>query len=208
MKTRMYVMAVSAIVLCCSCGAKKMVRDYQYQQWAQQQSNPQRPTRTARTAEPCIELANSATEELRAYGTATSYNEKVALNEAERDARNRMTAMIKMAVEGAAQDYARNASADMKSTSETLGDVVMTQFFDAELQNTPVIKTSIYDLSDGSIQVYVCIEMRTKMGDLTKKLDNTLNRDGVMSIEYDRERFIEKMKDGLEDYKKRNKSAE
>ena len=155
-----------------------------------------------RTLEPCIELAQAESENLRAYGTATSYVEKVALNEAERDARNRLATMIKTAVEGAAQDYEQNANRNNKNSAGSIGEAVMSQYVSEEISNTRIIKTTIYDLTDGSIQVYVCLEMKTNENDFSKNLDNVLNRDGIIELQYDRDRFIEKTKEGLEEYKK------
>lgn len=208
---RIYVLAVLASVLMfVSCGSTKKVTssDYQYQQWKQQQeqqtAGEQRPARTLRTTEPCIEMAQADAENLRAYGTATSYIEKTALNEAERDARNRLAAMIKVAVEGAAQDYEQNANKNLKNSAGSIGESVMTQFVAEEVKNTRILKTSIYDLADGSIQVYVCLEMRTNKKDFGKNLENTLDREGIIELQYDRDRFIEKMSDGLDEYKKKH----
>ena len=203
---KFFVMAVTAALLA-SCGTSKKTAatDYQYQQWlVQQQSQQQRPSRTQRTLEPCIELAQAEAENLRAYGTATSYVEKVALNEAERDARNRLAAMLKTAVEGAAQDYERNASQNLKNTAGTLGETIMTQYVAEEISNTRIIKTTIYDLTDGSIQVYVCLEMKTDKDNFDSNLKNTLDRDGLIELQYDRDRFIERMRQGLDEYKQQN----
>lgn len=203
---KIFVMAVVAAALFTSCGTTKTAKtDYQYEQWkAQQQSTPQRPARTMRTLDPCIELAQEDSENWRAYGTATSYVEKVALNEAQRDAINRLAQMMKVAVEGAAQDYEQNAQQNMKGSAETVGEQVFSQFVAQEITNTKTIKTSIYDLADGSVQVYVCIEMRTDKDEFNKKLNNTLDREGIIGIQYDRDRFIQKMSAGLEEYKKKN----
>lgn len=205
---KIFVMAVVAAALFTSCGTTKTATtDYQYEQWkAQQQSTPQRPARTMRTLDPCIELAQEDSENWRAYGTATSYVEKVALNEAQRDAINRLAQMMKVAVEGAAQDYEQNAQQNMKGSAETLGEQVFSQFVAQEITNTKTIKTSIYDLADGSVQVYVCIEMRTDKDEFNKKLNNTLDREGIIGIQYDRDRFIQKMSAGLEEYKKKNQA--
>ena len=150
-------------------------------------------------------MAQAVSENLRAYGTATSYIEKTALNEAERDARNRLATMIKVAVEGAAQDYEQNAAQNQKKSAETIGESVMSQFVAEEIKNTKILKTSIYDLADGSIQVYVCIEMQAGMDAFEEKLKNTLDREEIIGIQYDRDRFVEKMAQGLEQYKQRQK---
>lgn len=160
--------------------------------------------RVLRTTEPCIEMANAESEFLRSYGTATSYVEKTALNEAERDARNRMANMLKVAIEGAAQDYEMNATENTKKAAAVIGEAVMTQFVSEELKNTRILKTDIYDLADGSIQVYVCIEMQSNKDDMSEKLDNVLSNDEIIGLKYDRDKFIEKMNAGLEEYKKKN----
>lgn len=206
---KFYVPAIlSGAILFVACGStKKMTStDYQYEQWKQQQEQAamsQRPARTLRTTEPCIELAQADSGTIRAYGTATSYVEKTALNEAERDARNRLAAMMKVAIEGAAQDYEQNANQNLKKTAGTIGESVMTQFVAEEIKNTRIIKTSIYDLADGSIQVYVCLEIRSDKNDFTQNLENVLDREGLIELQYDRDRFIQKMSEGLEEYKKK-----
>ena len=206
---KFYVPAIlSGALLFVACGStKKMASsDYQYEQWKQQQEQAamsQRPTRTLRTTEPCIELAQADSENIRAFGTATSYVEKTALNEAERDARNRLAAMMKVAVEGAAQDYEQNANQNLKKTAGSIGESVMTQFVAEEIKNTRILKTSIYDLSDGSIQVYVCLEIQSVKNNFSQNLENVLDREGLIELQYDRDRFVQKMAEGLEDYKKK-----
>ena len=152
-------------------------------------------------------LALENSEFLRAFGTATSYIEKVAMNEAERDARNRLALMVKLAIEGAASDYEKNASENLNNTAGTLGESIMRQYVAEQLTDTRIIKQTIYDLSNGQIQIYVCIEMRKTLEDFTDKLANELDRDGVIGLQQDRERFIESMQKGLEEYKK-NKMTE
>ena len=51
--------------------------------------------------------------------------------------------------------------------------------------------------------MYVCLEMKTDTEELKKNLDNALDRDGVIELQYDRERFLDKMSEGLEEYKKK-----
>lgn len=205
---QLFILAATAAALSfISCGASKKALTSNYQgQWQQQQAPMQRPTRTLRTVDPCIEMANASPR--RAYGTATSYVEKVALNEAARDARNQLAQMMKVAIEGAAQDYEQNATQNLKSSAETISEAIMTQFVDEEIKNTRTIKTSIYDLSDGSVQVYVCVEMCSSDNDFQQKLENTLDKNDIISIQYDRDRFIKSIQSGLDEYKKRNRQEE
>lgn len=161
----------------------------------------QTPARTLRTEEPCITLANASP--FRAYGTAKSYIEQVAINEAKRQARTELARMIKTAIDEAAMDYSQNANQNQKGSAETLGETISTSYLSEVVENSRVIKTDIYDLADGSIQVYVCVEMGNgTTEEFNKKLDNTLDREGIIGIKYDREQFINKVKEGLEEYKK------
>ena len=73
----------------------------------------------------------------------------------------------------------------------------------AVLLDDMTLKTDIYDLADGSVQVYVCIEMREKEEAVLDDVKNNLGRDGVIENQYDRDRFAEKMQTGLEEYKKK-----
>lgn len=205
LKTVFLFLPLAVLTAFTACGHSKKAAQIASAYSQEQTSAPERPGRTLRAAEPCIELALAESEHLRAYGTATSYVEKVALNEAERDARNRLAVMMKTAVEGAAQDYEQNANQNLRSSAQTISEAVMTQFVAEEIANTRILKHSVYDLSDGAIQVYVCIEMQAGKAELEKKLDHILDRNAVIGIQYDRERFIEKTSGGLEEYKKRQR---
>ncbi len=200
-------MAVAAMMAGCGSSKDAAKNDYQYQQWKAQQEQKvaqgeqERPLAKRREVDPCIELANAESENWRAYGTSTSYVEKVALNEAARDARNSLANMMKVAIEGAAQDYEQNASENIKNTAAALGEAVMSQYVVGEIERTKIIKTSIYDLTDGTVQVYVCVEMKVDKEEFEQKLNNVLERDKLIEMQYDRERFIKSMAAGLEEYK-------
>lgn len=209
MKTLSVLATMVAALFLTSCGTtRKTTADYS-QQWQQQQQAPQyeaqRPARTLRQQLKSEELATEDCDTWRALGTATSYVEKVARNEAVRDARNQLAQMMKVAVEGAAQDYEQGAQKNMKNSAETIGEAVMTQFVAEEVANTRAIHYDVFDLADGSVQVYVCVEIRETKKEFAAKLSNTLEREDLIGIQYDRERFIQKMSDGLEEYKKKNR---
>ncbi|MCH5174731.1 MAG: hypothetical protein J1F40_02470 [Prevotellaceae bacterium] len=204
--------ATATTLLLSSCGTSKKTpsTDYQYQQWRvqqeQQQSAQQRPSRTIRERVQSIVLASEDCDKWRAYGTATSYVEKAAISEARRMAREELAQMMKVAIEGAAQDYTMNAQQNLKGSAETLAEEVMSLFVSQEIENSKEIWNDTFDLSDGSIQVYVCYEIRSSKEDFNKKLDNTLDREGIIGIQYDRDRFIKQMSAGLEEYKKKNQA--
>lgn len=225
MKHPTFLASFALLLATTACGGAKQAQarsDYQYQQWTEarnqqaaaqnpsappQQEAPsqyqQRPTRTMRVQEPCIKKALEPSGSLRAYGAATSYVEKAAMAEAERNARNRLAQMIRISVEGAAQDYIKNTSENLNNTAKSIGEQVMSQFVMADIKDSPVIEATTYDLSDGSVQIFVCVEMRKSQDEMAKKIENGLAESAVVRAEQDRERFISKMKDGMAEYKAR-----
>ncbi len=190
----------------------------QKQQIAQQQAEQQqllaeqeaaqkvRPTRELREAEPCEELSLEKSDNLREFGTAIANIEKVARNEALRDARNKLAQSIQIAVEGAARDYDQNANADIKVATETLAEAVNTQYVAQYIANSRAVKWSVYDLSDGGIQVYVCVEMEKAKEAMLRELENKLEEDGVMAIKADRDRFVGQIGDNIEKSKEEQRA--
>lgn len=206
MKKNLFLVAMATLFLT-SCGSKQIVStDYQAERASSQQSTQQRPARTMREVDPCILLSEEDSPNMRAVGTATSYVEKVALNEARAGARNELAQMIRVGVEGATQDYQRNANQNLKNSAETLTEQIMTQFVAEKVENTRTIKTTIYDLADGQVQVYVCIEMKIDKENFNKELGNYLEREGVIEVEADRERYIGKIQSEINEYKQKNSS--
>lgn len=204
--------ALSGIVLTgCKSSQPAAPNDYQaflaYQQQMQKgESTPQwetnRPSRQKREVDECITLAQDTTR-LRAYGTSTSYDEAAALEFAEAEAVRQLASMMETAAEGARQIYRGTASKNASQSSENRMESLTNQFFAQELKNYRIIKTNMYDLSNGSIQVYVCIELSNGIDRTAESLANTLSEDEILGIDFNRQKFIEAMKEGLSDYKNR-----
>lgn len=204
MRKNIFMVAIATLVVC-SCGSSKKIGSStsSYNTQLQEgQTTASGVTRTKRAKEPCIALAQE--RDFAAYGTATSYVERVAMEEARNMARQELGRMMKTAVEGATEDYLKNAGADGKSTAETLFDEVNNSFWAESVKNSKEIETSIYDMSDGQIQVYVCYEVRANFDVLDKTaevINNVLSNDKKLEIEFDKEQFKKKMASGLKEYK-------
>ena len=208
-----FVFSAGLLSLATSCGSSKDQTAYIYpqpqpQQQEQQIQQPQnvivqQPTKQKREVDECITLANTEDEnKYRAYGTATSFQESYALQNAEANAVTAMVQRMETAVEGARQFYNKDANANAKKMTEGDAQGIITQYFVGLCKNYRVIKTNLYDLSDGSIQCYVCIEMRNTKDEFLNTVGNALTKDEVIAIDYDKERFMDSIKKGLEDYKK------
>ncbi len=211
-KNVLFIAAIAAFV--CSCGTtkKSTTNPNTYYNHAirstQVVEKAESPARKARSIDPCDSLAWA--RDLAAVGTATSYNEKVARNEAIRDARYELGRMMKVAVEGAAEDYLRNVTKNKKSTAETISEEINTQFYAECIKNSKVIRTTVYDLSDGQIQVYACVEVVARFDVLEKAAEiaeNILSKDEELEVEFDKNRFKENMKEGLREYKENNRKS-
>lgn len=198
--------AAMAAMFLCSCGTTKQTPSSSAYnsllQAGQLEKNVATPTRKERPTEPCEAL--SWEKDFAAVGTAISHVEKVARNEAIRDARYDLGRMMRVAVEGAAEDYLKNVSVNKENLAETMSEEIDNEFFSECVANSKVIKTTAYDLSDGTIQYYACVEVVAQFDVLEKAAEvakNVLSRDKSLEVEFDKEQFKGKVKDGLQQYK-------
>lgn len=157
-----------------SCGASRKALESQNLQiqeqlllLQQEQNRATRPEKTIRNLDPCEELALEESELFRAAGTATAKDVSEAKSAAALDARNQLAQMIRVVVNGASQDYNKNTSDNNRLRTQSIGEEMMNQYVYQSVEFTKPIKWSIYDLSNGSVLVYVCMEMTKKPEEVT-----------------------------------------
>jgi acylphosphatase len=184
-----------------SCGAKKQVAGNGYYQSQNQNQLQTRPTATKVDVDECVLLQDEDPTKMRAVGIAQSFVEREALNLARRDARNELARMLQTAVEEAAKGSSKSGQIDQRVTSELLDQSQYKQFIAEEIKNSKSIKTSKYILSDGSIQIYVCLEMLPSVQEFTKKMAQELSQDEMLRMKFDQLEFEKEMKNELEEYK-------
>ncbi|MGN1219061.1 MAG: hypothetical protein ACI4TD_13995 [Phocaeicola sp.] len=191
------------------CKTAQVPNDYQaflaYQQQMQKnEQTPQwetnQPKRQKREVDECITMATENSGRFRAYGEGKSFREGIAIENAEMDAVIRMVQQIQTAVEGARDRYRGSASKNLSTADEERIQSYIKQFV-VGTTGYRIIKTNLYDLSDGTVQCYVCIEQKINTDDMAKKLSNELSDDGVLGIEFNRDRFAASIKEDLEKYK-------
>lgn len=206
--------AAIATFMMVGCKTAQVPNDYQaflaYQQQMQKnEQTPQwetnQPKRQKREIDECILMANENSSSFRAYGEGTSYREGIAMENAEMDAVIRMVQQIQTAVEGARERYRGSAAKNLSTANEERIQSYIKQFI-VGTTGYRIIKTNLYDLSDGTVQCYVCIEQKVNTDDMTKKLSNELSDDGVLGIEFNRDRFAASIKEDLEKYKAEQRS--
>lgn len=184
-----------------SCGAKKQVAGNGYYQSQNQNQLQTRPTATKVDVDECVLLQDEDPTKMRAVGIAQSFVEREAINLARRDARNELARMLQTAVEEAAKGSSKSGQIDQRVTSELLDQSQYKQFIAEEIKNSKSIKTSKYILSDGSIQIYVCLEMLPSVQEFTKKMAQELSQDEMLRMKFDQLEFEKEMKNELEEYK-------
>lgn len=191
------------------CKTAQVPNDYQaflaYQQQMQKnEQTPQwetnQPKRQKREVDECITMATENSGSFRAYGEGKSFREGIAMENAEMDAVIRMVQQIQTAVEGARDRYRGSAAKNLSTADEERIQSYIRQFV-VGTTGYRIIKTNLYDLSDGTVQCYVCIEQKINTDDMAKKLSNELSDDGVLGIEFNRDRFAASIKEDLEKYK-------
>lgn len=206
--------AAIATFMMVGCKTAQVPNDYQaflaYQQQMQKnEQTPQwetnQPKRQKREIDECILMANENSSSFGAYGEGTSYREGIAMENAEMDAVIRMVQQIQTAVEGARERYRGSAAKNLSTADEERIQSYIKQFI-VGTTGYRIIKTNLYDLSDGTVQCYVCIEQKVNTDDMTKKLSNELSDDGVLGIEFNRDRFAASIKEDLEKYKAEQRS--
>jgi len=170
------------------------------------QSNSSRGVK--REKEECEELAMQAGVNPRAAGSGTSSSEAIALNLAKLQARNELAAQVSAEITsilksrteqysqtaGAGTDfnvsdknYQGNVTSADNSPRTASGvlerdSMAIAQYVSQILTNTRPIAQNTYDKPDGTVQVYVCIEMGLPE---QRQVYDGLKKGGLLSINGD-----------------------
>ena len=140
---------------------------------------------------------------IRSFGEATGFVESAVMDHAIMLAQERMAVLLRSAIEVATQNYTRNSNMNLDSSSATLLESVSKRFSVAESKDSKMLKRSVYDLSNGQIQIYVCIESNQSWSQIGGELANELSKEKILGLQFDRDRFAASMKQGLDEYKQK-----
>lgn len=187
-----------------SCGSSKQIAAMQ--QMMMQQNSAQQQSTTVGTirAKNAAQLkAIEPSENLRAVGIARSFRESSLTLDAVNNAQIQLAQLLETSVEAAIEDYNNNSEHNNKLDSQGNTERVMTTYIAQVLKNTVVLETVLYDRPDGSMQMYVCVELRVNSDVLADNIaKNVLNQSGVANIQQSRDKFKSSIKSGLEEYKR------
>ena len=59
-----------------------------------------------------------------------------------------------------------------------------------KINSVPVGLPEVYDLSDGTVRVYVCVELKSKTEDLLGETYDNLTKEQILGVDYDKQKFI------------------
>lgn len=192
------VSVLCACILSACSSAKKTVA-------SQQVANPYG---TVVVQDECEKLAEEKPE-VRQFGMGTHFKRATADNIAALQARAKFARAIESAVLAATEEY--GVSIDKYAGNESVGNIASDQaatardiamaIAQAVVQNTSVIKTSVYYKANKQYNVFVCVEYLDgidKMAeDIASKVEDVISADDKSRIIASRDKFIEDLKNGL-----------
>lgn len=195
MKKINFLVATALVALLSSCGGSKQVADAGY--YNNPQGNMQQPQRQRRTVDPTYTLAAQESDKMRAAQSATAYLEDVALENAEVAAAQALAARLETAVIGVRDRYNKNNQVNAKAMTEQDVQNSVKSYFAQRVSYTVIGEPSIYDNPDGTITAYVCVEMKDRTEAVLGKAYDTLSREEIIAVEFDKNKFIEENKEEL-----------
>jgi hypothetical protein len=149
-------------------------------------------------SEKCQELAREKTKGWREWGNSVSTKESNAHNAAALDARSRLARQLQMQINTFIRQYNDQYEANgVQDVSGKLNEIAA-GYAEQLLSGTNEICSNAYVKTDGSFNVYVCIEMSE---DSVSRIYKKLTDDKKLSIDYSFERFKQEMDKIQEDYR-------
>lgn len=190
-------------LLFASCGSsKKATADNYYNEPVQRTAQPTLMKREVRDVD---KLAAAETNKMRAVGLGNDFDEKEARREAIRDGQSIIAGFLETSIVSLTQEYHKKAQVNTKKYSETniesLVETAVSQKVSAPMIGTP----EIYDASDGSVQVYVCVELQKPTDQVLGEIYDQLTQDEILGTDYDKQKFIQDNKDRLQELREKSK---
>lgn len=194
MKAKTFILAAMSAWLFSSCGGSKSTLD-SYERTV----NPgQTRKSTLRESNPILKLASEKTANLRAAQAATSKIEDVALENAENAAAQALAGRIESVIYGVRERFNQNNQVDDKTlTEQQVRNLIRTKI-KQKISYKVIGEPAIYDNSDGSVTVWVCVELTKPTNDIMSDLHRDLTNDDVIGTSYKRDKFLEDIKSELD----------
>lgn len=193
-----------SVVVLWSCGSSKsfVANDYSVQS---KPKNVVQPTLTKREVREVDKLAAAETDKMRAVGIGNDYEEKEARREALRDGQITLAGYIETAVVSLTQEYHKKASVTGKKFSETQIESYVETAMAQKVSTRMIGVPEVYDASDGTVQVYICVELSKPTEQILGDVYDQLSKDDVLGADYDKQKFIQDNKDRIQELREKAK---
>lgn len=182
---KVLLMLVSGILFY-SCGSSKASSSYD----SSRQNDKKHLTMKKQEIREVDKLVAQETNKMRAVGIGNDYEEKDARREAMNDARTILAGYIETAVIALTQEWTEKNRANKDKLSEAQRKEFVEQAVAQKVSTRLIGTPEIYNVSDGTIQVYVCLELTKSTADILGDVYDNLTREDVIGIDYNREQFI------------------
>lgn len=203
LKSAFAIMCISVLL---SCGSKKDLYSNYYtnptpvpnnnytssttQNTKEDDNKPQIITEKKRETKEVDILASQATDKLRAVGIGNDYDEKYARREAIRDAQANIAGYIERAIIEITDDYHnRTTNNQLKVSKSKLEEFVRTTLAQ-KISTTPIGLPEVYDLSDGTVRVYVCAELNTETSKIVEETYDEMVKEKIIEVDNDKDKFL------------------
>lgn len=198
MKTKFFISALCLMALMLgSCGSsKKATADNYYSDPGQKTAQPTLKKREVREVD---KLAAAETDKMRAVGVGNDFDEKEARREAIQDAQNTLAGYLETAIVSLTQEYHKKANANAKKYSESNLERVVEATVSQKVSTKMIGTPEVYDASDATVQVYVCVELQKPTDKVLGEIYDQLTQDEILGIDYDKMKFIQDNKDRLQE---------
>jgi hypothetical protein len=189
---------MGSLSLYSSCGSSKSAtQDNSY--YNNPKAQVQQPEAKKRETRKVDELAAKATTNLRAVGMGNDFDEKYARSEALRNGLATLASELQSSIVALTQEYHKKGVINQKKIAETsiegMVETAVSQKVSTKLIGVP----EVYDLSDGTVSVYVCVELVKPTDEVIGDVYDELTRDEVIGIDYDKQKFIKDNRERLEE---------
>lgn len=194
MKVKVFFFALFSAIMFVSCGSSKA----QLESYTRYDGDGRQQKSVLRESNPVLRLVNdkNATS-LRAAQSSRSMLEDVALENAENAAVQALASRIESAVEGVRERFNENNQIDNKTLTEQQIRNLITTKIKQRVSYNIVGEPAIYDNTDGSVTVWICVELSKPTDKFLSDLYDDLTKDDVIGIDYRRDKFIQDIKEGM-----------
>ena len=194
MRVKLFLFTFCSIMLFASCGSSKS----KLESYTRYDGEGGMQKSVLRESNPVLRLANDKNAlSLRAAQSARSMLEDVALENAENAAVQTLASRIESAVEGVRERFNETNQIDSKTMTQQQVRNLITTKINQKISYRVVGEPAIYDNTDGSVTVWVCVELVKPTDNFLSDLYDDLTKDDIISIDYRRDKFAQDMKDQI-----------